>query len=138
MIRRFSFDLHHAEVLFGQIVVKGTSKIGEEAQRFGFERFQPFEQIMAGTLLGAPARVGFRLQFGQRAMEGEAAPDGRPITVDEGRAFIGRECRRARLARLCTARLASRSMSRMASAQGSLSNSIRLWSSRRIWALQKA
>jgi len=28
-----------------------------------------------------------------------AAPDGRPITVDEGRAFIGRECRRARLAR---------------------------------------
>src|SRR5258708_16037315 len=54
---------------------------------------------MAGTLLGAPARVGFRLQFGQLAMEGEAEPDGRPITVDEGCAFIGRECRRARLAR---------------------------------------
>jgi hypothetical protein len=62
-------------------------------------RFGEGRQIMAGTLLGAPARVGFRLQFGQRAMEGEAAPDGRPITVDEGRALIGRERRRARLAR---------------------------------------
>jgi hypothetical protein len=95
---------------------------------------------MAGTLLGAPARFGFRLQFGQLAMESEAEPDGRPITVDEGREFIGREASAAALAlrALLTARLASRSMSRMASAQGSLSNSIRLWSSRRIWALQKA
>src|SRR6202035_1301845 len=55
---------------------------------------------MAGTLLSAPARVGFRRQFGQLAMEGEAAPDGRPITLDEGRALIGRARRRARLARL--------------------------------------
>ena len=54
---------------------------------------------MAGTLLGAPTRFGFRLQFGQPAMESEAEPDGRPITVDEGREFIGRERRRARLAR---------------------------------------
>ena len=90
----FHLDLHHPEVLFGQIVGEGHVEIGEEAQRFGFERFQPFEQVMAGTLLGAPARVGFRRQFGQLAMEGEAAPDGRPITLDEGRALIGRERRR--------------------------------------------
>jgi hypothetical protein len=31
-------------------------------------------------------------------MESEAAPDGRPITVDERRAFIKRERRRARRA----------------------------------------
>src|SRR5580700_10923347 len=67
----FYFDLHHPEVLFGQIVGEGHVEIGEEAQRFGFERFQPFEQVMAGTLLGAPTRFGFRLQFGQPAMESE-------------------------------------------------------------------
>jgi len=43
---------------------EGHVEIGEEAQRFGFERFQPFEQIMAGTLLGAPARVGFVSSLG--------------------------------------------------------------------------
>jgi hypothetical protein len=84
--RAVGTTLHFPCLTYGE----GHVEIGEEAQRFGFERFQPFEQIMAGTLLGAPARVGFRLQFGQRAMEGKAEPDGRPITIDEGREFIRR------------------------------------------------
>ncbi len=53
----FHFDLHHPEILFGQIVGEGRVEIGEEAPRFDFERLQPFEQIVAGPLLGAPTRL---------------------------------------------------------------------------------
>jgi hypothetical protein len=84
---------------FGQIVGEGHVEIGKEAQRFGFERFRPFEQIMAGTLLGAPARVGFRRQFRQLAMEGKAAPDP-GISAVRGEVVLwtlcGLRCRRCR------------------------------------------
>jgi hypothetical protein len=36
--------------LFGQNVGEGHVEISEEAQRFGFERFQPFEEIIIDHL----------------------------------------------------------------------------------------
>jgi hypothetical protein len=63
------------------------------------EGFQSLQQVVAGAVLRTPARVGFRLQFGQLAMEGEAEPDRGPIALEEGVEFSGRERRRARLAR---------------------------------------
>ena len=56
---------------------------------------------MAGPALHPPAWIGFRGQFGQVAMEGEAEADGRPIALDQGFAFTGREGAGARLARFC-------------------------------------
>ena len=109
-----------------RLLVKGTSRIGEETQRFGFELLQPVEQIVAGTLFAASASLRLRLQRGQPAMIRQAHSDRRPIAIDEGVDLLGRErplsCfpRRAR-----TASLASRSVARMSSAQGSFSNSIR-------------
>ena len=97
--RDFHFDLHHPEVLFGQIVGEGRVEVIKETQRFDFERLQPFEQIVAGALLRTSARVGFFLQFGQLAMEGQTEANRGPIAFDEGRDRLGRERRGARLAR---------------------------------------
>ena len=96
----FHFHLHHPQVLLGQIVGEGDVEIGEEPQRFGFERLRPFEQIAAFALFGASARAGFLLDFRQLAMEGEAEPNRLPIALDEGRDDLGRERRYACLARL--------------------------------------
>jgi hypothetical protein len=115
--RDFHFDLHHPEVLFGQVVGEGHVEIGEEAQGFGLEGFQPLEQIVAGAVLDAPAR--FRRQFGQLAMEGKAEPNRRPEALDEGGPLIGGEGEAPALRALSIARLAASSMSRMSSAQGS-------------------
>ncbi len=96
--RDFHFDLHHPQVLFGQVIGERHVEIGEEAQGFGLEGFQSLQQVVAGPVLGSPARVGFGLQFGQLAVEGEAEPDRRPIALDEGLEVIGRKRAGARLA----------------------------------------
>src|ERR1700722_4442488 len=93
-------DLHHPQVLFGQVVGEGHVEIGEETQRFGFESLQPVEQIVAGSLFGTPSRLGWGLVFGQLAVEGEAKANRRPISLDEGCDRLGRERARPRLARL--------------------------------------
>jgi len=98
--RDFHFDLHHPQVLFGQIVGEGHVEVSHEPQGFGFERLEPFEQIVAGALFGASSREGFRLQFGQLAMEGQTEPNRGPIALDEGREGLRREGASAGLARL--------------------------------------
>ena len=97
--RDFHFDLHHPQVLLSQVVCEGHVEVDHEPQRFGFERLQPFEQIVAGALFDAPARVGFRLQLGQLAMEGQTEANSGPIALDERREGLGRERRGAGLAR---------------------------------------
>ena len=87
-----------AGVLFGQVVGEGHIEVGEEAQGFGLEGFQPLEQVVAWPVFHSAA-CGFGRQFGQFAMKGQAEPDGGPIALDEGLGFVRREGARARLAR---------------------------------------
>ena len=84
-------DLHHPQILFGEVVGEGHVEVGEETQRFGFELLQPVEQIVAGTLFAASASLRLRLQRRQPAMIRQAHPDRRPIALDEGLDLLGRE-----------------------------------------------
>jgi hypothetical protein len=43
-------DLHHSQVLLGQVVGERHVEVGHEPQGLGFERLEPFEQIVARTL----------------------------------------------------------------------------------------
>ncbi len=136
--RDFHFDLHHPEVLFGQIVGEGHVEIGHEPQRFGFERLQPVEQIVARALFGASARGGFGFQFGQLAMVGEAEPNRGPIALDEGRDRLGRERRGARFTRRVDGGVGVQKHRAHEFGPGPRVEEPGDWSSRKIWALQNA
>src|SRR5271155_5757540 len=92
-------DLHHPQILFGEVVGEGHVEIGQEPQRFGFELFQPVEQIVARALFATPACVGLRLQRGQLAVIRQAHPHRRPIALDEGLDLLGRQRPLSRLPR---------------------------------------
>ena len=51
-------DFHHAQVAFGQIVVKGDAEIHHKAQDFGRALLQPQEQVAGFALFAAPALPG--------------------------------------------------------------------------------
>jgi transposase len=76
--------------------------------------------------------------FCSSLMKAEAEPNRFPISFDEGRDGLAGSAVSPAWRAVLTAALAFRSMSRIASAQGSLSISTRAWSSRKICALQKA
>jgi len=73
MIRRFSFDLHMRRSCSARCLVKGTSKSVRKRSVFGFERFQPFEQITGRDVAGAPAAGWLSSPFGQRGWKASRA-----------------------------------------------------------------
>ena len=51
-------NLHHAQVAFGQVVVKRDAPVRPQAQDFGLALWQAQEQVAGFALLAAPALPG--------------------------------------------------------------------------------
>jgi hypothetical protein len=54
----FHPQLHHSQVLFGEVVCEGHVEIVEEAERFGLVGLEADEQIMSWALLWLSLRFG--------------------------------------------------------------------------------
>ena len=61
----FHFDPGHPDVLFGQVVGERDVEVDEEAEHVVLEGFEPGQEIEAGPMLEAPARLGPALQVGK-------------------------------------------------------------------------
>ena len=95
--RDLHLDLHHPQSLFGEVVGEGNGEVIKEAQDIVLVGLEPLEQVVSGPSLGSASCPFFERR--QRAMEGEAAPDGLPIAGDEACDGGRRERRFARFAR---------------------------------------
>ncbi len=64
--RDFLFDLDHAHISFGQVVIKRHAKVIHKGQRFRLEGLETVKQILGWGLLDSPSLLGLVLRFWRR------------------------------------------------------------------------